>query len=172
MINIDDLLSKFINDTIDEFILWSIVGEWGGSSSLDYRCCNSILQEMTDKHPFLFDGWNNVLVAESGSGFVHLIKHPEPIPYYSIHLQADSSSKPIRVNADIQKIEELYNIAYAKAFTAANYDIGNFVMQYNNSHTLSEIFDENDEMYIKTMYEASANCIIDNFYQLPKEDHS
>lgn len=101
---------SLIEDTTDNIVFWSCVGEYGGEiHSIDFRSINNTLENLTNKTPFIYNNWQDVYVTNIMSAFVYLVKTKNIPPKYYLYIQPDADSNFCLVNCEQEVLKKLYN---------------------------------------------------------------
>lgn len=102
--------SSLLDDTVENVIFWSRVGEWGGYyHSVDFREINQPLFKWTDRDPFALNGWKDVYITNILSGFVLLTKTSNVPPVYYLYIQPSADSNFCLVNCEQEILKTLYD---------------------------------------------------------------
>lgn len=131
-----------IEDTANNTIFWSCVGEFGGYvHSIDFRADNKILETLTNKNPFIYNNWQDVYVTNVMSAFVYLAKTQNIPPKYYLYIQPDADSNLCLANCEQEVLKELFNTVTSHLEISFN-KISDFLEIYFSQKSMSSSNDD------------------------------
>ncbi len=139
MFEIDMFLHYLVEDTKSGIIQWSPIINEAGDYLWSHNLCkeNPPLETLINSRFNRICFWDNILLSEVMNGIVYVVKHATIPPTYSLYLQTDYHVKISRINAESNKVKDLYDLITDLLLTT-DCDVTYFIDRFNNAHVASD----------------------------------